>query len=84
VGRSRAVLDQDPPPPVDEVKEERQFNHLQTNILALEKLSHPGRHRRPATHRETDLARSEERREDQVADIKERTTHIAITSEMPP
>jgi hypothetical protein len=29
-------LDQDPPPPIDEVGEERQIHHLRTNILALD------------------------------------------------
>jgi hypothetical protein len=70
-GRPRVVLDQDPPPPIDKVGEERQINHLRTNILAPEKPSCPGRQQRPVTHREIYLARSEERREDQAADLKD-------------
>jgi hypothetical protein len=33
------------------------------------------------THREIDLARSKERREDQAADMKDRQEHVAINSE---
>jgi hypothetical protein len=35
-GTSSAILDQDPPPLIDEVEEEWQIHHLQTNILASE------------------------------------------------
>jgi hypothetical protein len=34
----------------------------------------------PATRLETDLARSEERREDQAADLSDRKAHIAINT----
>jgi hypothetical protein len=40
-------LDQDPLPPIDEVKEERQIHHLQINILALDKPLCPGRQQTP-------------------------------------
>jgi hypothetical protein len=76
-------LDQDPSPPIDEVGEERQIHHLRVNILALEKPSRPGRQRRPPTRRETDLAGSEERREEQAVDLKDRQAHFAINSEIP-
>jgi hypothetical protein len=36
------------------------------------------------TRRETDLARSEERRENQAADLKDRQAHVANNSETPP
>jgi hypothetical protein len=36
------------------------------------------------TRRETDLAKSEEQREDQAADLKNPQAHIAINSEMSP
>jgi hypothetical protein len=39
---------QELPPPIDEVREERQIHHLQTNILAPEKSPRPGRQRKPA------------------------------------
>jgi hypothetical protein len=68
-------------PPIDEVGEERQFHHLRTNILAPAK---PSRLNRQRYTKKTDLARSEDRREDQVADPKDRTTQVAITSEAPP
>jgi hypothetical protein len=59
-------------------------------ILAPEESSRPGRQRchgksrTPATHRETDLARSEDRREDQAANLNGRSAHVAINSEVPP
>jgi hypothetical protein len=36
-GHPRVVLDQDPPPSIDEVEEDRQIHHFRTNILAPEK-----------------------------------------------
>jgi hypothetical protein len=77
-------LDQDPPPPIDEVGEERLINHLWTNTLAPEKPPRLGRQRKPATHRETDLVRSEERRENQAANLKDQQAHDDINSETPP
>jgi hypothetical protein len=74
-------LDQELSPRIDEVRQERQIHHLRTNILAPEKTPRPSRQRKPAKHRETNLARSEEQREDIAIDLKDQTTHVAITSE---
>jgi hypothetical protein len=40
-GRPRVVLDQNPSPHIDKAREERQINHLRTNILAPEKQISP-------------------------------------------
>jgi hypothetical protein len=53
---------------------------LQKNHLAPAADAVMDNHER-ATHRETDLIRSEDRQEDQAADLKDRSTHVAINFE---
>jgi hypothetical protein len=38
----------------------------------------------PTTHPQIDLDKFEEQREDQAVDLKDQTTHVAITSKAPP